>query len=63
MFASATTTNRAGIRSYVSSVVWSMIQVQLVTACRPGEVVAMRACDLDTTGEVRTYTPVQHKGA
>ena len=28
---------------------------------RPGEVVAMRACDLDTSGKVWTYTPAEHK--
>jgi integrase len=30
---------------------------------RPGEVTAMRACDLDTTGRIWLYTPADHKTA
>ena len=32
-----------------------MIQVQLLTGMRPGEVVSMRLCDLNMGGEVWTY--------
>jgi integrase len=35
----------------------AMIQLQLVTGMRPGEVCIMRAIDLDTTGKVWLYRP------
>lgn len=41
----------------------TMVQLQLLTAARPGEVIAMRGCDLDTTGKIWTYTPAIHKTA
>lgn len=46
---------------YVSSQVQAMIELQLLTGMRPGEVRSMRACDLDTTEKVWTYTPESHK--
>ena len=39
----------------------AMVELQLSTGMRPGEVCAMRACELDTTGEVWLYRPEQHK--
>jgi integrase len=39
----------------------AMIRVQLATGMRPGEVCAMRLCDLDRSGKVWTYTPATHK--
>jgi integrase len=39
----------------------TMIRLQLLTGMRPGEVVLMRACDLNTTGFCWTYTPREHK--
>jgi integrase len=39
----------------------AMVQIQLLTGCRPGEVMVMRGCDLSTTGDVWTYTPHRHK--
>lgn len=51
------------IHPFVSRQVWAMIQVQLLTAARPGEVVAMRPRDLDMSGRVWTYRPAQHKTA
>ena len=39
----------------------AMIRLQRLTGARPGEVCAMRACDLDMTGAVWLYRPVQHK--
>lgn len=45
----------------VSRTVRSMIEVQLLTGMRPGEIVLMRGCDLDTSGRVWTYTPQSHK--
>jgi integrase len=41
--------------------VTAMIELQLLTGARPGEVCAMRACDLDVTGEVWLYRPPRHK--
>ncbi len=49
------------IRPHVSRQVWGMVQLQLVTAARPGEIVSMRGCDLDTTGPVWEYWPASHK--
>lgn len=49
------------IRPHVSTVVWSMIQVQRYSAARPGEVVIMRAVDLDTTASIWAYRPTTHK--
>jgi integrase len=41
----------------------AMIELQRLTGMRPGEVCAMRACDIDTTGAVWFYRPEQHKTA
>src|SRR5262249_2230070 len=39
----------------------AMVQVQLRTACRAGEVMAMRSGDLTMDGPVWTYRPAKHK--
>jgi integrase len=39
----------------------AMIRLQLLTGMRVGEVMVMRAIDLNTTGPVWTYTPAKHK--
>jgi integrase len=39
----------------------AMIQVQLLTGMRPGEVVLLRACDIDTSSSEWVYTPGSHK--
>jgi len=39
----------------------AMVQLQWLTGMRPGEVMSMRAKDLDLSGEVWTYTPAEHK--
>lgn len=46
---------------HVSRQVGAMIRLQLITGMRPGEVVAMRGIDLDTTGCIWTYRPERHK--
>ena len=46
---------------HVSRQVGAMIRLQLLTGMRPGEVVAVRGIDLDTTGRVWTYRPQRHK--
>jgi integrase len=40
-----------------------MVELQLHSGMRPGEVVIMRACDLDTAGPVWFYKPSHHKTA
>jgi integrase len=39
----------------------AMVQLQLLTAMRPGEGCIMRGCDLDVTGRVWVYRPAAHK--
>jgi integrase len=41
----------------------AMVQLQLLTGMRPGEVCAMRTIDLDTRGAVWIYRPKDHKTA
>jgi integrase len=43
----------------------AMVELQLLTAMRPGEIIAMRACDIDTNGDdgTWTYTPAARKTA
>ena len=43
------------------SVVADMVRVQRLTGMRPGEVCALRPCDLDRTGDVWKYRPASHK--
>lgn len=51
----------AAIKPYVSNQVWAMIQLQLHTGMRPGEVVTLRGCDLNISGKVWEYHPTSHK--
>ena len=41
--------------------VQDMVMLQLETGMRPGELVAMRACDIDMSGKTWLYRPTQHK--
>ncbi len=41
----------------------AMVQVQLYSGMRPGEVCAMRTCDVDMAGAVWLYKPPGHKNA
>jgi integrase len=50
------------VRPYVSRQLWAVIELQQLTAMRSGEALAMRGCDLDTSGPVWVYTPGRHKG-
>jgi integrase len=38
-----------------------MIQLQLLTGARPGEIVQLRACDLDTSDDIWVTRPELHK--
>ena len=46
---------------FVSRQVAAMIRLQLLTGMRPGEIVAMRGVDIDTTGHLWRYQPARHK--
>jgi integrase len=46
---------------YLLRPVRAMVELQLATGMRPGEVRIMRACDLDTSGDVWLYKPAHHK--
>ncbi|MCG8404729.1 MAG: site-specific integrase [Phycisphaerales bacterium] len=49
------------VLKHVNQHVAAMIQLQRFTGMRPGEVIMMRACDLDTSGKVWLYRPSTHK--
>jgi len=53
----------AATRRALSETVRTMIDVQLLTACRPGELTALRAVDIDVSGPVWVYAPPAHKNA
>ena len=45
------------IQPYVTPPIWAMIQIQLASAARPGEVVQMRTCDLFTAADCEELPP------
>jgi len=49
------------VEQYLPRQVWAMIQLQLLTGARPGEVTTMRGCDLKTDGKTWEYRPQRHK--
>jgi hypothetical protein len=49
------------IRTFVSRSVWAMIELQRLTVMRPGEVVQMRATDIEMSGSAWLYRPPNHK--
>ena len=51
------------IEKHVSSQVWALIQLQLFTGARAGELVRLRPVDFDTTGKVWTAELREHKTA
>jgi len=51
------------IEPFVSKQVWAMIQLQLYTAARAGEICQMRPCDIDRSRKIWVYKMVQHKTA
>jgi len=51
------------VKKHVSRQVWALIHLQLLTAARGGELLVMRAIDLDTTGRIWVYRPATHKTA
>jgi len=51
------------VQPFVSRQVWALIQLQLLTGARAGELIIMRPVDLDTSGKVWSYRPTEHKTA
>jgi integrase len=51
------------VQPFVTPPVRAMIDLQLLTGMRPGEVVLLRAIDIDMTGKVWLYRPREHKTA
>ena len=51
------------VKARVSRQVAAIIDLQLLTAARAGELVIMRPVDIDMTGKVWTYRPSSHKGS
>jgi integrase len=51
----------APVRQFVSRQVAAMIDLQMLTGARPGEIVLMRPIDIDTGGDVWMYFPERHK--
>lgn len=51
------------IRPYVSRQIWAMVQLQLLTAARSGELVKIRAIDLNMNDKIWIYSPAEHKTA
>jgi integrase len=49
------------VLEWVSAQVRTMIQVQLLTGARPGEVCAMRPCEIDRSVNPWKWTPTHHK--
>ncbi len=49
------------IEPYVSRQIWALIQLQLLTAARAGELVIMRPIDIDTSISPWLYRPARHK--
>ena len=49
--------------AHTTPVVAAMIELQLLTGMRPGEMCLVRPCDLDRSGPVWHYYPEKHKNA
>jgi integrase len=49
------------VRPHVGRHVRAMIDLQVLTGMRPGELCVMRAIDIDRSGPVWLYTPIEHK--
>jgi integrase len=51
------------VQPFVSRYVWGMIQLQLMTGMRPGEVLQIRGIDINMSGRIWEYIPRSHKTA
>jgi len=51
----------AAIEPFVTPQVWAMVNLQIWSACRPGEACIMRAIDINMQGKIWEYRPHSHK--
>ena len=51
----------SAVLKIISPIVADMIQIQLLTGMRPGELCIMRACDIDQSADIWIYKPQTHK--
>lgn len=51
-----------GAQACMAPQVSALVELQLLTGARPGEVVILRPCDIGRGGDVWTYRPERHKG-
>jgi integrase len=49
------------VRPFVSRQIWGMVQLQLLTGMRPGEVLQIRGFDLNMSDRIWEYVPQSHK--
>ena len=52
----------AAIEPFVTPQVWAMVNLQIWSACRPGEACIIRAIDINMQGKIWEYRPHSHKG-
>ena len=50
------------IEPFVTPQIWAMINLQLWSACRPGEACIIRGVDISLQGKIWEYRPHTHKG-
>lgn len=53
----------AAVRPFLSRPVAALVELQLLTAARPGELIELRPCDIDMSGAVWFLRPAEHKTA
>jgi integrase len=51
----------AAVLPFLSPHVAAMVKIQRLTGMRAGELVLMRPCDIDTSGDIWIYEPFDHK--
>lgn len=47
--------------AHLSPVLADMVRLQRLTGCRPGEIRMLRPCDVNTDGDIWSYSPASHK--
>ncbi len=52
----------AAIEHFVTPQIWAMVNLQIWSACRPGEACIIRAIDINMQGTIWEYRPHSHKG-
>ena len=52
----------AAIEHFVTPQIWAMVNLQIWSACRPGEACIIRAIDINMQGNIWEYRPHSHKG-